>query len=155
MPRASATGSCCSAAAAYAVKARSRSSRLSPNCAHRRRHTRTWRECFLHSPRTFLSSHAATILYYYPFLSSRAATILYYYPFLSSRAATILYYYPFLSSRAATILYYYPFLSSRAATILWGRMVSCGGLAIRLVGQPILAAAGFQPALLHWHARRI
>src|SRR5580658_9787280 len=29
-------------------------------------------------------------------------------------------------------LYYYPFLSSRAATILWGRLVTCGGLSIRL-----------------------
>jgi hypothetical protein len=29
-------------------------------------------------------------------------------------------------------MYYHPYLSSRAATILWGRLVTCGGLSIRL-----------------------
>ena len=66
-------------------------------------------------------------------------------------------------SAACQALYYYKPVFSHRATILWGRLATCGRLliglqhghgnptdqwlSVRNVGQPILAAAGFQPAL--------
>jgi hypothetical protein len=96
-----------------------------------------------------LSSRAATIscrrkrvaeaMYYYLFQSSRAATILYH----LKQTAEAMYYNSFQSSRAATILYH----RKQAAEAMWGRLATCGRLAIGLfVGQPILAAAAFQAA---------
>jgi hypothetical protein len=73
---------------------------------------------------SFQSSRAATILYH----RKQIAEAMYYYQFQSSRAATILYH----LKQTAEAMYYNPSQSSRAATILWGRLATCGRLAIGL-----------------------
>jgi hypothetical protein len=99
-----------------------------------------------------LHSLRLAAMYYNSFQYSRAATILYH----RKQIAEAMYYNPFLSSRAATILYH----RKQIAEAMWGRLATCGRLAIglprparNLPGQRLhslrLAAmrgAGWQPA---------